>query len=90
MKDSNLEVFAKTAKLEQKKRKLINKLNKLDKKLDKIKKSNDFDPSKLLLDEKYRVQIALYLNDGHRKNAANSLGMNERTFYRRLQKYDVS
>ncbi len=80
-------IFQRAAKLEQKKIKLLSKLSKVDAKLADLKNSGDFDIKKLIGDEKYRIQSALYLNGGSRKNAATFLGMNERTFYRRMKEY---
>lgn len=80
-------IFQIAAKLEQKKIKLLSKLSKVDAKLADLKNIGDFDIKKLIGDEKYRIQSALYLNGGSRKNAATFLGMNERTFYRRMKEY---
>ena len=55
---------------------------------DNIKNNVDVDVDKILNDESYRMEIALSKTTSHTK-ACHLLGMNKRTFYRKLKDYKI-
>lgn len=63
-------------------------VDRLERLLEQTKNDKTFDLDKLLGDEAYRIKIALFMSDSKIK-AAQILGMNERTFYRRLKQHKL-
>ena len=63
-------------------------VDRLERLLEQTKNDKTIDLDKLLGDEAYRIKIALFMSDSKIK-AAQILGMNERTFYRRLKQHKL-